>query len=54
MITLGIYDFYAYVTGGNYSTISRVMHNSSIESPTIILVIGYLLGHFFSPIQKDQ
>jgi ABC-type multidrug transport system permease subunit len=54
MITLGIYDFYAYVIGGNYSTISRVMRNSSIESPAIILVIGYLLGHFFSPLQKDQ
>lgn len=54
MITLGIYDFWAYVMGGNYSTISRVIHNSGMESPAIILVFGYLLGHFFSPLGKDQ
>lgn len=54
MIVLGIYDFWAYVVGGNYSTISRVMHNAGMDSPSIILVIGYLLGHFFSPLGKDQ
>lgn len=54
MIVLGIYDFWAYVVGGNYSTISRVMHNAGMDSPSIVLVIGYLLGHFFSPLGKDQ
>jgi len=50
MILLSIYDFYAYLVGGEYSTISRVVKDSGADAPALILAIGYLLGHFFSPL----
>ena len=49
-IFLSIYDLYAYVVGGEYSTISRVIKDSGADAPALILAIGYLLGHFFSPL----
>jgi hypothetical protein len=49
-IFLSIYDLYAYIVGGEYSTISRVIKDSGVDAPALILVIGYLLGHFFSPL----
>jgi hypothetical protein len=49
-VLLAIYDFFAYIVGGEYSTISRVLKDSGVDAPAIILVIGYLLGHFFSPL----
>jgi hypothetical protein len=54
MILLAIYDFFAYVVGGDYSTISRVLKDSGADAPAIILVIGYLLGHWFSPMPPSK
>ena len=53
IIVLGIYDFWAFVVGGQYSTISRVLKDSAIEAPAILLTIGYLLGHWFSPLKNE-
>lgn len=53
MIVLGIYDFWAFVVGGQYSTISRVLKDSAIEAPAILLTTGYLLGHWFSPLKNE-
>lgn len=54
MILLAIYDFAAYIIGGEYSTISRVLKDSGADAPAIILVIGYLLGHWFSPMPPSE
>jgi hypothetical protein len=55
MIFLAIYDLFAFVYGGEYSTISRVIKDACGEAPSIILVLGYLLGHWISPMsQKCQ
>lgn len=54
MISLGIYDFFAYINGGTCSTVSKVIHDSGISSPAILLVIGYILGHIFSPLEKIE
>jgi hypothetical protein len=54
MIVLGIYDFWAFLIGGEYSTISRVMKDSGLDAPAIILVLGYLLGHWFSPLSNSD
>jgi hypothetical protein len=51
MCILGIYDFAAFVFGGESSTISRTMELVGLNNPGIILVIGYLLGHIFSPMK---
>lgn len=52
MIILGIYDFWAFLIGGEYSTISRVMKDAGLDAPAIVLVLGYLLGHWFSPLDN--
>ena len=54
MIALGIYDFWAFLIGGEYSTISQVMKDAGLDAPAIILVLGYLLGHWFSPLGKTD
>lgn len=54
MIVLGIYDFWAFLVGGEYSTISEVMKDSGLDAPAIILTLGYLLGHWFSPMGKTN
>lgn len=54
MISLGIYDFFAYIYGGKHSTISQVIHDSGISSPATLLTIGYILGHIFSPLEKIE
>lgn len=46
-IILGIYDFIVVCRTGVGTSISRVMQRAGFRSPTVCLVIGYILGHIF-------
>ena len=46
-IILGIYDFIVVTRTGVGSSISRAMQRAGFRSPTVCLVIGYVLGHIF-------
>ena len=41
------WDVYAYATGGNEATISRVITEASRDWPIIPLIVGIVLGHLF-------
>ena len=45
IIILGIYDLFAVFWGGVDSTISRVMQDAGMKSPTVSFVLGYICGH---------
>lgn len=47
VIALGIYDLWAVSTGGVESSISRFMQDVGFNAPFVILVFGYLAGHFW-------
>lgn len=42
-----VWDVYAYSTGGNEATISRVITEASRDWPIIPLLVGIVLGHLF-------
>lgn len=41
------WDLVAYLSGGNESTISRVVTEASRDWPIIPLLVGIVLGHLF-------
>jgi len=43
------WDVFAYLRGGNESTISRVVLESSRDWPIIPLLAGIVVGHLFFP-----
>jgi hypothetical protein len=51
MCLLGIYDAWAFLCGGEASTVSAFMKYAGIDHPAVIAVVFYLCGHWFSPMK---
>ena len=47
VIALGIYDLYAFASGGVTSTISRFMQEAGLNTPVIVFSVGFICGHIF-------
>lgn len=45
---LGIWDGYAYLSGGEATTISVWLRDASMTNPSIFAACFYLMGHIFS------
>ena len=46
------WDIYAYVSGGNPSTISAVMWTYGYHAPGLAFILGLLCGHFFFQMRE--
>jgi len=53
ILTLGLYDVYAYMEGGTEGTISHVLMSWSYNHPAFTFAFGFLCGHLFWRIRKD-
>jgi len=48
------WDIYAFVAGGNRTTISEIIRDFSFQGSFLVPVAwGVLIGHFFWPLEKD-
>lgn len=50
MIVVGITDAVLVTIGGVDMSISRWVQVTAFQSPPFTLMVGYLLGHWFSPM----
>lgn len=48
------YDFYAYLNAGQDSTVSNVMIEWSHEYPAVTFLVGFVMGHLFWQMHKEQ
>lgn len=51
---LAFYDLIALTFGGIPATISRVLLNYSIQTPSIPFALGFLMGHLFWPQKETE
>ena len=53
LVLIFVYDFYAYVVGGQDATISSVIITDwALNYPAFTFGIGFIMGHLFWPLSN--
>jgi len=53
VVILGLYDVFAFTTGGTEGTISHVINSWAYNYPAFTFAMGFLMGHLFWRTSKD-